>query len=139
MTGRTGSVSSAADRDSARSALHLRPLRRRADFLRVARRGAKAVSAGLVLQAAPGAASIDEIGFGLTASRKVGNAVARNRARRRLRALARRHLPRYGQGGMDYVLIARAATVTRPHALLERDFLSALGRVGAHSRRDGEQ
>ncbi len=56
------------------------------------------------------------IRYGLTASRKVGNAVTRNRARRRLRVLAHDILPRHAAPGYDYVLIARAATA--PPAIL---------------------
>ena len=50
--------------------------------------------------------------YGLTASKKVGNAVARNRARRRLRAAMLHLLPLHGQPGYDYVAVARTATVT---------------------------
>ena len=69
------------------------------------------------------------IRYGLTASRKVGGAVLRNRARRRLRALAREILPVAGRPGTDYVLIARAATPTRPYAALRADLERALARV----------
>ena len=119
----------------------LRPLRKRTDFLRVARSGRKWVTPGLVLQADPGAEqrgevdSASDIRFGLTASRKVGKAVLRNRARRRLRALAREILPRAGKPGCDYVLIARAATVTRPHMDLVGDLEVALRRVEQKSGR----
>ena len=69
------------------------------------------------------------IRVGFTASRKVGGAVARNRARRKLKALARELLPGLGRPGYDYVLIARAATVRRPHAELSRDLRGALARI----------
>lgn len=112
----------------------LRHLRTRPEFLRVARAGLKWVTPGLVLQAgrrpaAPAEAGQDVIGFGLTASRKVGNAVARNRARRRLRALAREVLPDAGKPGRDYVMIARAETPSRPYMELTRDLKSALVNV----------
>ena len=119
----------------------LRHLRKRTEFLRVARSGRKWVTPGLVLQAdptAPAAAGEDSapaIGFGLTASKKVGKAVQRNRARRRLRALAREILPRAGRPGCDYVLIARAATVTRPHMDLVGDLEVALRRVEQSGRK----
>jgi len=106
----------------------LRVLRRRAEFLRVQRSGLRAARPGLVLQVAPGQ-NADQIGFGLTTSRKVGNAVKRNRARRRLRALARELLPGQGRPGLDYVLIGRHTTVTRPWAKLQADLLSALDQV----------
>ena len=68
--------------------------------------------------------------MGFTASRKVGGAVARNRARRRLRALAASVLPLHGKPGYDLVLIARQATVTRAYGDLHRDFVRALRRLG---------
>lgn len=66
---------------------------------------------------------------GLTASRKVGNAVCRNRARRRLRALAERVMPLHAERGHDYVLIARARTVDRPFPALVEDLESAMKRL----------
>jgi ribonuclease P protein component len=72
------------------------------------------------------------IRIGFTASRKIGNAVARNRARRRLKAAAQSVLPLYGLPGSDYVLVARVATLTRPFADLVCDLKSALG--AAHAR-----
>jgi ribonuclease P protein component len=71
------------------------------------------------------------IRFGLTASRKVGNAVARNRARRRLREVARLLLPAMAAPGCDYVLIGRRVTLERPFALLLADLETALLRLGA--------
>lgn len=106
----------------------LRQLRRRREFLHVANRGDRKASPGLVLQACPRENTAD-IGLGLTASKKVGNAVARNRARRRLRALARELLPVCAIPGYDYVLIARAATVNRPYARLREDLQGALRRL----------
>ena len=67
---------------------------------------------------------------GFTASRKVGNAVIRNRAKRRLRAAAARVLPQAGRPRTDYVLIARAGTARRPFASLIADLEAALRRVG---------
>ncbi len=110
---------------------------RRAEFLAVAAHGKKWITPGLVVQIKPQAtpqaqsAPTPEIsGYGLTASRKVGNAVARNRARRRMRALANECLPRHAKPAHDYVLIARAATVTRDHADLKKDLLWALRKLG---------
>lgn len=84
----------------------------------------------MVLQAAPqpaGAGYGARVGF--TASRKVGNAVVRNRAKRRLRAIAAQVLSTQDKSGMDYVLIARAATAERPFAALLADLEMALRRV----------
>jgi ribonuclease P protein component len=68
----------------------------------------------------------DLIRFGLTATRKLGNAVIRNRIRRRLRATARAVLGEGGKAGWDYVLIARDAALARDFQLLSRDLESAL-------------
>jgi len=69
---------------------------------------------------------------GFTCSKKVGNAVARNRAKRRLRALARDVLPTHGQPGWDYVLVGRSgATASRNYAVLVDDMTKALLRVHA--------
>lgn len=73
---------------------------------------------------------------GFTASRKVGIAVVRNRARRRLRAAVDQVMPLHAAAGHDYVLVARAGTVSRPYAALLADLEDALKRLGAW--RDGE-
>ena len=68
---------------------------------------------------------------GFTCSKKVGNAVARNRAKRRLREIARLDLPRLAKPGHDYVLIGKKdATATRDFDALRADFAKALGKLG---------
>ena len=89
------------------SKLQSMPARR--DFLRARDQGKKTFARGLVIQATGSDSDIWR--FGLTASKKIGNAVCRNRARRRLRALARQHLAPLARPGVDYVLIARHDTV----------------------------
>lgn len=84
---------------------------------------------GLVLQARA-RADDDEIRVGFTASKKVGGAVERNRAKRRLRAAAEELLKSQGKASHDYVLIARSETVRRPYALLKDDLSRALKRIG---------
>lgn len=76
----------------------------------------------------------DAIRVGFTTSRKVGNAVARNRARRRLREVARMVLPTDAAFGRDYVLIGRPATIVRPFSELVADLRAALRRLGAERR-----
>jgi ribonuclease P protein component len=71
------------------------------------------------------------IGLGLTASRKVGSAVIRNRARRRLREAARQLLPQLGCPGVDYVLVARTRTAEAPWPELLDDLGNALIRLRA--------
>ena len=108
----------------------LYPLKRRADFLRVAALRRKWAMPGLVLQVAPNPAEADarpRIGF--TASRKVGGAVQRNRARRRLREAVRAVLAAHAKPGLDYVVIAREQTVTRPWPDLLTDMELAMRRL----------
>ncbi|WP_322095813.1 ribonuclease P protein component [Novispirillum itersonii] len=66
---------------------------------------------------------------GFTVSKKVGNSVARNRARRRLRAAVDAVMPLLAQDGMDYVLIGRPATIDRPWDALLKDLRTALTRI----------
>lgn len=105
--------------------------------------GRKWSTPGLVLQAdrrpaddpARAGASLDSTPrVGFTCSRKVGGAVERNRAKRRLRALAAELLPTLGEPGTDYVLVGRPATVHRPFDLLRADLTQALQRVGRPRR-----
>lgn len=126
-------------------------LKKRGEFLAAARKGRKWAARGLVLQARPWRtgetpAGIESDGggeakapmrVGYTASRKVGNAVARNRAKRRLREVAAQVLPEYGRPRHDYVLIARAATLERDFADLIRDLKTALQRV--HESEGGDK
>jgi len=107
----------------------LERLKRRADFLRVAAKGRKAPVHGLVLQALVRADDAPAR-LGFTVTRKVGNAVVRNRARRRLKEAARLLLRVRPLTGVDLVLIGRDATSTRPFAALQDDLRRALTKVG---------
>jgi ribonuclease P protein component len=109
----------------------LATLKIRADFLRIAATRRKAVTPGLILQAAPqpGSAADAAPRVGFTASRKVGNAVIRNRAKRRLRGAAAEILAVRGNPGTDYVLIARSGTAERPYPALLDDLAGALRRI----------
>ena len=109
----------------------IRVLKKRAAFLAAAR-ARRQGTGGFLLQARRRGDDDAAIGVGFTCSKKVGNAVARNRAKRRLRAIARTILPDQGQPGWDYVLIGRAAaTATRPFPDLLRDLSEALDKVHA--------
>ncbi|MFL6689339.1 MAG: ribonuclease P protein component [Alphaproteobacteria bacterium] len=109
--------------------LKVEQLRHRPDFLRCAR-AMRHVTASLTLETAPtplefARPSVVRVGF--TATKKgVGGAVDRNRAKRRLRAAAQAQLPLYAVAGNDYVLVARAGTLTSPFADLLADLGTAL-------------
>lgn len=109
-----------------------RTLTRRADFLRAAQ-GRRQGTPGFLLQArerGPGESDPGAIRVGFTCSRKLGNAVARNRAKRRLREIARAILPLHGRPGWDYVLVGRPeATASRDFADLKADLVRALGKI----------
>lgn len=111
-------------------------LRKRSDFLKAAR-ARRQNTPGFTLQARErgDGEPTDAVRFGITCSKKVGNAVARNRAKRRLREIARLALPRHGRPGWDYVLIGRpVVTAERPFGALRADLETALERV--HAERD---
>ena len=113
-------------------------LKTRGDFLRVAASRVRAARPSLVLQAAPQPGDpAAALRVGYTASRRVGGAVQRNRAKRRLRTAAAAVLPRCGAAGMDYVLIARDGTAKRPYTELLADLEGALRQVARHRREEG--
>jgi ribonuclease P protein component len=103
-------------------------LTRRAEFLRAAREGRKVGRSTLVLQALPREDAATRLGF--TATKKIGNAVTRNRAKRRLRAVARLGLAAEPAPGWDLVLIARDETASCPFTDLTGAFASALRKAG---------
>lgn len=103
-------------------------LKKRADFLFV--RGGHSIRRNtLVLQTRKNPSRAPDIGYGITATKKIGNAVVRNRAKRRLRVLAKTHLSRSGQTGHDYVLIARRDTAKCSWSHLVDDMDIALLRL----------
>ena len=88
---------------------------------------------GFVLQVAPAPAdlALPAIRVGFTVSRKVGNAVARNRVRRRLREVARMVIPGEARADLDYVLVGRQAAIARDFVALRQELLEALKRLKA--------
>ena len=97
---------------------------------------------GLILQAAPAGVpggdpgGVPSVRVGFTTSKKVGSAVERNRARRRLRAAVAEVFPELAVPGTDYVVIGRRETLARPYSLLLQDLRTALKRVGTTRRKD---
>ena len=119
----------------------LRPetLRKRADFLS-ANRGLRVARPGFVLLVNPrvpsgdpglSATAPDPMRFGVTVTKKIGNAVVRNRMKRRFRALLRELLPLHGIAGADHVMIGREGGVERDFAALRRELAEALARAAA--------
>jgi len=102
-------------------------LKRRQDFVAAARAQYAAMPGMVVQMRARGDEGPPRVGF--TASRKLGNAVIRNRVKRRLREVARSRLAPQARRGHDYVLIGRASTASRPFPDLEKDLTSALKRL----------
>jgi len=107
-------------------------LKKRAEFLYV-REGAYRAQGAIVIQMR---ANPDNTGIrvGFTATKKIGNAVIRSRAKRRLREAARALLPEYGQVGHDYVFIARDGTTKREWTALLDDTKKALITLGKRNR-----
>ena len=108
----------------------------------MAKLGRKWAAPGVVLQCAPRPADVPagtcpRVGF--TASRKVGPSVARNRARRRLRAAVAKILPLHARPGYDLVLIARKGTLTRPFAKLLGDLEASLKKLDVYCNQAGNK
>ena len=118
-------------------------LKKRTEFLHVAQHGQKCATPGLVLQSwTPTVyrdndrnekvclAQIARIGY--TVSRKVGNAVCRNKVKRRLRAAANLVMPPHACVGTDFVIIGRPAALTRPFGRLVQDLVTALKKLDCY-------
>ena len=123
--------------------LSLAIIRKRADFV-AANHGVRVARPGFVLLVKPGAGTVvagdavasggakpDRARFGVTVTRKIGNAVARNRMKRRFRALLRDILSHQGVAGADHVLIGREGGIERDFAKLRAELEAALTRIAA--------
>jgi len=124
-----GKIADASEKPSAVSLCLIETLKNRPDFLRTAQ-ARRQGTGGFLLQgrARDDGAAVVRVGF--TASKKIGNAVARNRAKRRLRAVVRTVLAGAARPGWDYVLVAKPqATIARDYTDLLADLQSALRSV----------
>ena len=109
-------------------AVGLTRLTRRSEYL-AANGGKRAPMPGFVLLVRARDDADPTMRIGITVSKKVGNAVARNRVKRRFRALAREVLPEAGIAGADHVLIGRTAAIERPYDALKSELAKALRKV----------
>lgn len=107
---------------------------KRSDFL-AANRGLRVARPGFVLLANPNGGKGKR--YGITVTKKIGNAVVRNRMKRRLRALAHELIPEHGLDGHDHVLIGRDGGIERDFAEMREELATALAqaRAGRASRR----
>ena len=101
-------------------------IRRRGDFL-AANKGLRVAKPGFVLLAQPNGGH--GIRYGITVTKKIGNAVTRNRMKRRFRELLRAALPGRGLADHDHVLIGREGGVERDFVLLREELADALTRA----------
>lgn len=101
-------------------------IRKRADFL-AANRGLRNARKGFVLLTVPNGGQGKR--FGVTVTKKIGNAVVRNRMKRRFRELLRAALPGEGLGDTDHVLIGREGGVERDFATMAGELSQALARA----------
>ena len=103
-------------------------LKKRADYL-AANRGRRAPMPGFVLLVRPRGDGDESVRLGITVTKKIGNAVVRNRMKRRFRALAAELLPVAGVPGADHVLIGRSGGIERDFGLLQAELRKALAKV----------
>jgi len=128
LDGRRPQGAQRSPRPRPQEAQRLTILRNRADFL-AANRGRRFAMPGFVLQVRNRADQDPDVRIGFTVTKKIGNAVVRNRMKRRFRSLARELLPSLGIAGSDHVLIGRAGGVERDYATLRDELRTALAKA----------
>ena len=107
-------------------------IKKRKDFVKIAKKGRKASAKGLVIQVSENLSPDKDIHIGYTVSKKVGNAVKRNRAKRRLRALSQQIIPFFAKPEYDYVIIGRKETLERGFQDLKKDLKYTLHSTDTH-------
>ena len=106
----------------------IKSIKKREDFIKLSKEGFSSPQEGLVLQVKSNEELTKHklIRFGVTATKKIGNAVVRNKCKRKLRVLAKDILSKHAKENSDYILIARNTTYNRNINLLKTDLLNAL-------------
>jgi ribonuclease P protein component len=108
-------------------------LKNRKDFVSIAEKGSKAVTKGLLLQTLTNEQFTPQlIRIGFTTSKKLGNAVVRNRIKRKLRVVVANTMPTLAQNSYDYVVIGRRAALDRSVEDLTKDLKFALHNTKTH-------
>ena len=128
--GRRPQGAGSAPRPRPQETLRLVTLLKRADFL-AANRGKRAPTPGFVLLVRERGDDDATVRVGFTVTKKIGNAVVRNRMKRRFRALVRETFPAHAIRGADHVLIGRAGGIERNYSTLAADLARALARLAA--------
>jgi ribonuclease P protein component len=117
--------------------LKIKTLKSRKDFIRVFKEGISQPVSSFILQKAKSDFNIlnedkelnNLVRVGFTASKKIGNAILRNRAKRRLRALVREMMPDLADSGYDYVLVARPNSLKDDFSKMKKDFAYAIKKL----------
>jgi len=112
----------------------LSSIKNRKDFLKISTKGVSSPQDGLVLQTIANNDENNNIRVGITATKKIGNAVIRNKCKRKLRVVANHILLEYAKENNDYVLVARASTYDREIQLLKDDLIKALKNVKCYKK-----